>query len=820
MIWKDNGVDMKGQIIDVQLGDDGQSMDVWMYSCHRMHRVVVPWRACIHVHSEKSRLAKLADWLQFQEIREAFSVGRLRKIRARLSLDAFEQHDVLEIEFTDSRKIRRLAQHIEAKGEYHHYTLYSVDAHLAQRFFIEHGIAPFQSVVWDGSRFISEKGPTEWPNLRVMELRFSYQSPKGFEDMSSELCWLEYRCKDVMESANNHAWQRIDYDIGPAKFLHTLHACIEHFDPDIILTKGGDRQHLTYLQQLSDLHYPDFNLHRKTAKIKVRSNQRVVHSYGQVIRKENYVPLHGRLHIDLKSSFIVKEGGLLGLFELAHHSRQSTQDISRLSPGSVISAIQMRVAMEDGVLVPWKKNRPEDTKTAWELMMSDRGGLYLDSQPGVYTNVIELDFASLFPSIIATRNISPETLNCSCCQVYKQSDKTPFVPLNPDDANLYFRKKKRNQSFSLGVFPQADEAAQMVPGLALHTCGRTHGFLGRVVAPIIERRTQLKQKRQSKGDMFDQQQNALKWLLVTCFGYTGYKNARFGRIEAHEAICAWAREILLQTIAMAEEDGWQVRHAIVDCVWIDNPSITDTDVKRDLAKVFAKKVSDKIGIPLEYEAMYDFIGFLPSRMHGAGSLTKYWAHGEGELKLRGIEARQHSTCDWISSLQSRAFELLVEAKKQHLPLHDLKIQQRIISMLHASLKRLERHEIEPLTLIISRRVTKTLEQFSVFTLTYASVLRAQQLGHTINPGEKARFLVVVGSKQHPHTRVILEQELHDSSIRFRVDVRYYRRLALRAIWAILAPFGWSEEEISSGRRIVTLDQFIQPHPRMVENHQN
>ena len=128
----------------------------------------------------------------------------------------------------------------------------------------------------------------------------------------------------------------------------------------------------TYLQQLSDRYHPDFNLHRKTAKIKVRSNQRVVHSYGQVIRKENYVPLHGRLHIDLKSSFIVKEGGLLGLFELAHHSRQSTQDISRLSPGSVISAIQMRVAMEDGVLVPWKKNRPEDTKTAWELMISDR----------------------------------------------------------------------------------------------------------------------------------------------------------------------------------------------------------------------------------------------------------------------------------------------------------------------------------------------------------------------------------------------------------------------------------------------------------------
>ena len=28
-----------------------------------------------------------------------------------------------------------------------------------------------------------------------------------------------------------------------------------------------------------------------------------------------------------------------------------------------------------------EKNRPEDTKTAWELMMTDRGGLYLDSKP-------------------------------------------------------------------------------------------------------------------------------------------------------------------------------------------------------------------------------------------------------------------------------------------------------------------------------------------------------------------------------------------------------------------------------------------------------
>ena len=44
---------------------------------------------------------------------------------------------------------------------------------------------------------------------------------------------------------------------------------------------------------------------------------------------------------------------------------------------------------------------------------------------------------------------------------------------------------------------------------------------------------------------YKQRQTALKWMLVTCFGYLGYKNARFGQIEAHEAVTAHGREKLL-----------------------------------------------------------------------------------------------------------------------------------------------------------------------------------------------------------------------------------------------------------------------------------
>ena len=94
----------------------------------------------------------------------------------------------------------------------------------------------------------------------------------------------------------------------------------------------------------------------------------------------------------------------------------------------------------------------------------------------------------------------------------------------------------------------------------------------------------------------------------------------------------------------------EVLHAIVDCVWLSRfqePPKRCSNSRQH--RSFAQRVTDQIGIPLEYEQFYEFIAFLPSRMHGAGSLTKYWAFDGTEYKVRGIELRQHSTPSWIRS---------------------------------------------------------------------------------------------------------------------------------------------------------------------------
>ena len=65
-------------------------------------------------------------------------------------------------------------------------------------------------------------------------------------------------------------------------------------------------------------------------------------------------------------------------------------------------------------------------------------------------------------------------------------------------------------------------------------------------------------------------------MLVTCFGYLGYKNARFGRIEAHEAVTAHGRDKLLTAKEISEAAGYTVLHGLTDCLWLKKTGETAT----------------------------------------------------------------------------------------------------------------------------------------------------------------------------------------------------------------------------------------------------
>ena len=143
----------------------------------------------------------------------------------------------------------------------------------------------------------------------------------------------------------------------------------------------------------------------------------------------------------------------------------------------------------------------------------------------------------------------------------------------------------------------------------------------------------------------------LKWMLVTCFGYTGYKNAKFGRIEVHEAITRRSREILMQTKDIAESMGFCVLHGIVDCLWVQGTAVDD----------LCAEVNRKTGLSVENEH-FDWIVFLPLN-DGFGAYNRYYGRmSDGSVKVRGIAARRHDTPEYIRTMQQEMLAIMATAR--------------------------------------------------------------------------------------------------------------------------------------------------------------
>ena len=166
------------------------------------------------------------------------------------------------------------------------------------------------------------------------------------------------------------------------------------------------------------------------------------------------------------------------------------------------------------------------------------------------------------------RGAVPEERRGVCTEVHR----TPGCGPGRDDVPAGCRVSTRTWTRSTlrPCTPRSSCRRTSRPRLSLAT--EPAGFLPAVLEPLVELRRATKRLKKS-GPQYEGIDSILKWMLVTCFGYTGYKNAKFGRIEVHEAITGKSRNILMQTKDIAEAMGFTVLHGIVDCLWVQGPGI-------------------------------------------------------------------------------------------------------------------------------------------------------------------------------------------------------------------------------------------------------
>jgi DNA polymerase elongation subunit (family B) len=361
--------------------------------------------------------------------------------------------------------------------------------------------------------------------------------------------------------------------------------------------------------------------------------------------------------------------------------------------------------------------------------------------PYYFANGI-LTHNSLYPNIMLRKNISAETIKCACC---------------PDSDNR-------------------------VPELGWNVCKKRDGIVPLAIKIIVEKRLHYKElKRTAKGDDYDRynaRQAALKWLGVTTFGYLGFNNAKFGRIDAHIAVCAWDRKILVDTARISERRGFEVMHGIVDSLWVQKPGAGRSDyleLKTD--------IEAETGFAISFEGIYKWVAFLPSKVEpNVPVLNRYFGvYQNGDLKVRGIEARRHDTPLAFTRCQMDILKVL--AKADTIAQARGKVPECVeIFLEHA--ESLARHVIPASELAFTTNLSKAPDEYTTMTVQNAAIKQLVGEGATLHAGEGIRYVITdykgKDSKRAAPLDVVRDQTRYDSE--------RYTALLAETCSSVLEPF--------------------------------
>ena len=758
---------MEGWLLDVYPDYDTDRMVLWVLSGAGSGRRAQGFRhlfwPTMYVSGSHDDLYKVSElFSQLSTVRSS------RILTRRADLTDKGPREVLALELAKYSEATRIARSIERMGGFHDLSLFNVDLRLPSRFMAEKGIFPLARVSVDAGlgelcaldgQFDLEYPP---PPLRKVHLDISVEAAKGIPTLGDRLVSVTLTgCEGVDEcGAPDPPGEAWTLDGPEDKLLQDLMGAVKRLDPDVVFTPNGDTFAFPFLYHCAQKVglKEQFHLGREVPSPKVQrpeppKKEKSYFSYGKVVYKPAAHMLRGRWHID-GSCFHMRESGLYGLMDLSRISCVPVQEMARLSPGTAISTMQVLEALRGGYLVAWKKNIPELFKTARGLMAADRGGLVLEPRVGVHDNVAEVDFASLYPNIMVKYNISPETLLCDCC-----------VPGRDDGAG----------------------ASEVVPEAGYHFCKKREGLVPRVLRPVLERRFEFKRKAKDKNlpeserAVYKQMNAILKWLLVVCFGYTGYRNARFGRIECHEAITSYAREILTHAANISESLGFRVLHGIVDSLWVQG--------RGDLDRL-CKAIGEAIGIRIVLEGRYRWIVFLPNKSNGAGALNRYYGTFEdGEIKVRGIELRRTDTPQYFRKVQEAMLKVLSEASNAQ---EFMKKVPQAVEVLKGFSKEVLSGDIDPRQLVFTHRVSQPLAEYRHLTDHVAALKQLDDRGFSVQPGQSVRFVITKGASDDWRDKVAVAEFIDGNT---SYDRQKYLEHLCRCGESMLLPFGYSIDRL-------------------------
>ena len=387
------------------------------------------------------------------------------------------------------------------------------------------------------------------------------------------------------------------------------------------------------------------------------------------------------------------------------------------------------------------------------------GGYVHSIRPGIYPWVVVLDFKSMYPSIIISRNIC-------------------FTTLDPQGSTI---------SPSGARFVPAEVRVGIVPEILrelLADRDRFRAAMASATTPDVRQ-------------YYDGLQFAVKILMNSFYGVLASSFYRFTDKEIGAAITSFARDEITTIIRALETDGHEVVYSDTDSVFVRAP-VAGIEAAREFGESVSKRFT-RTGVTFEFQSVFESFFSHGAKKRYVGRTV--WP--KEELVIRGYETRRTDAFDFQSEALLEVFDLVLGGDTDG-----------AVARARELVQKCRRGEVPPERLVIARSVRQESEynEGTRDALPFLRVFKQlKEEGYDVIPGMKVAWIVTDAAK----TPQEIEPWREGRPMLKSPDYGYYADRVAQTLARVTEVFDWDAAALLRGshqRRLVDAVPAATPGP--------
>ncbi|HID18927.1 TPA: DNA polymerase II [Candidatus Bathyarchaeota archaeon] len=367
-------------------------------------------------------------------------------------------------------------------------------------------------------------------------------------------------------------------------------------------------------------------------------------------------------------------------YQLSHLIGMPVDQVGAAAIGFRVDWYLVREAWRLGELAPKRVEQP---------YYPYKGGMVLEPKAGIHEKVAVFDFSAMYPSLMVKYNLSPDT---------------------------YLLKGE----------PEPEEGVYVAPEVGHRFRKAPLGFYKIVLEELMKARSQIRRRMkglkpsQSLYRVLDARQKSVKVITNAVYGYSGWRGARWFRVEVAEAVAAWGRKTISEALAIAGQLGLKVIYGDTDSVFLA--------YEADKVSKFEVEVKRRVGLEIKPDTVYQRILFTEAKKRYAGLLQ------DGRVEIVGLEVARGDWCEAAKRVQEKVIEIVLREGDP----------KKAVEYVRQWIKDFKEGNFTLEDITVWKTITKPIEEYEIRAPHVEAAKKLMAKGWKLTYGDKVGYVIVKG----------------------------------------------------------------------------